>query len=449
MSSSPFKGLCFLSASYCILHALKGSQVTRITMSLGRIILLWNVGGTMEIIGLFGWILPLSITLLHLMSLALVVDLAGLLLLRIGDVVLDLPDLALLYIVVLGIHPLIVMIRNDLLVIHRLFCVTWSFLEHNGLISLQMSYNTFDDVPTAPLYPIIKKRNFSNVGEAEIERIIEEDKEESRKNVEKWIREQNRRRFGFDFIDELINRNQDFASYREIIWPANVSHVTFHRYWFGTLGETAFKVSPSSTPQAIAHFLNLPIPTASYEDPTLATVPAFPISSHSQAFSIEMVHPLYASGGYGGNVPSLRNWLDHLEQHFRTLWKQGSLPKPACMVRSFNRKLDSLGRNIRHAELLDDQSKVLSQPVSILWWPSTYDRCVDFQQAIDKDLGEEDAQNAVRRYYHFSVPFLEIPDEIRSAFLSSSLVGKRTLHRIWEAEKKAKRILHSGGTVPC
>src|SRR5947209_6256579 len=89
--------------------------------------------------------------------LTLVINLVGLLHLHIEDNDLDDPDLVLPCIVVLlEIHLLITMIRNDLLVIHRLFCITWHFLEHNGMMSLQMSYSSFNDVPTALLEPIVK-----------------------------------------------------------------------------------------------------------------------------------------------------------------------------------------------------------------------------------------------------------------------------------------------------
>lgn len=50
-----------------------------------------------------------------------------------------------------------------------------------------------------------------------------------------------------------------------------------------------------------------------------------------------MVHPLYANGGYGGNILPLRVWLDFLEQYFYTLWKKSFLLKLACMVHSFDR----------------------------------------------------------------------------------------------------------------
>ena len=103
-----------------------------------------------------------------------------------GDDDLDHPGLVLLFIVILlGIHSLIIIIRNDLLAIHRLFCVTWSSLKHNGLISLQMSYSSFNNVLTAPLELVVKKWNFVNIEELEIKRIMEEDKEKSCVNIEK------------------------------------------------------------------------------------------------------------------------------------------------------------------------------------------------------------------------------------------------------------------------
>ncbi|KAI6138203.1 hypothetical protein BKA82DRAFT_32011 [Pisolithus tinctorius] len=97
-------------------------------------------------------------------------------------------------------------------------------------------------------------------------------------------------------------------------------HVSYHGY----LTDFAPKLSPMSTPHAIANFNGCDLPSISYEDPALWTVPASTVTHNTFVYLYSNCHPLYVGGNpFRELIPPLRVWHEYLEGHFRGLWREG------------------------------------------------------------------------------------------------------------------------------
>ena len=101
------------------------------------------------------------------------------------------------------------------------------------------------------------------------------------------------------------------------------------------------KLHRYSTPNARANFIGFDTASPTYEDTTLATMPAFWIDPSPEVYQPKSGwrHPWYDEVRFSGVVPTLWDWHDWLEYNLRQIWKHGSAREqiaiPACM--------DSLG----------------------------------------------------------------------------------------------------------
>ncbi|KAI6117308.1 hypothetical protein EDD16DRAFT_1520167 [Pisolithus croceorrhizus] len=93
-------------------------------------------------------------------------------------------------------------------------------------------------------------------------------------------------------------------------------HVSFHSYLVDCLP----KLSPASTPHAIANFNGVDIPSFTYEDPSIHTIPAFTITNDIFFYFKGRVHPFYNFQDFAGFIPSLWVWNRHLECTFQGSW---------------------------------------------------------------------------------------------------------------------------------
>jgi len=106
-----------------------------------------------------------------------------------------------------------------------------------------------------------------------------------------------------------------------LVYPENLQvHWAFH----GSYILPSAKLHMYSTPHARANFIGKDLPSLHYEDPALATVPAFWIDAAPEIYqpASRWRHPLYAAHRFSGAIPTLRDWHDWLEVNFRYTWKQ-------------------------------------------------------------------------------------------------------------------------------
>ncbi|KIM52818.1 hypothetical protein SCLCIDRAFT_32388 [Scleroderma citrinum Foug A] len=118
------------------------------------------------------------------------------------------------------------------------------------------------------------------------------------------------------------------------LFPVN-SNV--HWLYHGTYLLPSAKLHCYSTPTARANFIRFNAPSLTYEDYTLATVPAFWIDPSPEVYQPKSGwrHPWYDEVRFSGVVPTLRDWHDWLNYNARQIWKHGSareqIAVPACM----------------------------------------------------------------------------------------------------------------------
>ena len=106
-----------------------------------------------------------------------------------------------------------------------------------------------------------------------------------------------------------------------IVYPENpIVHWAFH----GSYYLPSAKLHAYSMPHAQANFIRVDIPSLHYEDPALATVPAFWINASPEIYqpASRWQHPLYFEQRFAGVIPTLRDWHDWLEVNFRHTWKK-------------------------------------------------------------------------------------------------------------------------------
>ncbi|KIM60723.1 hypothetical protein SCLCIDRAFT_26421 [Scleroderma citrinum Foug A] len=122
------------------------------------------------------------------------------------------------------------------------------------------------------------------------------------------------------------------------LFPVNPN---IHWLYHGTYLLPSAKLHCYTTPTARANFIGFDAPSLTYEDYTLATVPAFWIDPSPEVYQPKSGwrHPWYDEVRFSGVIPTLRDWLDWLDYNTRQIWKHGSareqIAVPACM--------DSLG----------------------------------------------------------------------------------------------------------
>ena len=118
------------------------------------------------------------------------------------------------------------------------------------------------------------------------------------------------------------------------LFPVNPN---IHWLYHGTYLLPSAKLHRYSTPTARANFIRFDAPSLTYEDYTLATVPAFWINPSPGVYQPKSGwrHPWYDKVRFSGVVPTLRDWLDWLDYNARQIWKHGSareqIAVPACM----------------------------------------------------------------------------------------------------------------------
>ncbi|KAI6140164.1 hypothetical protein BKA82DRAFT_31269 [Pisolithus tinctorius] len=88
-------------------------------------------------------------------------------------------------------------------------------------------------------------------------------------------------------------------------------HLAYHRY----LSDFFPKLTHTSSPHAIANFNGCNLPSFTYEDLSLFTLPAFTITHDTFVYVYYNVHPLYGPE-FCRLVPPLRVWNESLERHF-------------------------------------------------------------------------------------------------------------------------------------
>ncbi|KIK11764.1 hypothetical protein PISMIDRAFT_19254 [Pisolithus microcarpus 441] len=98
-------------------------------------------------------------------------------------------------------------------------------------------------------------------------------------------------------------------------------HLTFHGFLVNCLP----KISAASTPHARANFNGVDIPSLTYEDPALETVPALALTNNTFFYFRGRVHPCYDYRKFHGIIPALRIWNQHLEHDFRRVWTSNSI----------------------------------------------------------------------------------------------------------------------------
>ncbi|KIK17850.1 hypothetical protein PISMIDRAFT_14810 [Pisolithus microcarpus 441] len=98
-------------------------------------------------------------------------------------------------------------------------------------------------------------------------------------------------------------------------------HLTFHGFLVNCLP----KISAASTPHARANFNGVDIPSFTYEDPALETVPALALTNNTFFYFRGRVHPCYDYRKFHGIIPALRIWNQHLERDFRRVWTSNSI----------------------------------------------------------------------------------------------------------------------------
>ena len=121
------------------------------------------------------------------------------------------------------------------------------------------------------------------------------------------------------------------------VYPRNPRvHWMFH----GLYNAPSSKLHVFSTPHARANFMGRDLPSLTYEDPALETVPAFWIDPAPEIYQPASCwrHPLYTAERFSGTIPTLRDWHDWLELNFRARWRLGTRRQqhsiPACMGQS-------------------------------------------------------------------------------------------------------------------
>ena len=106
-----------------------------------------------------------------------------------------------------------------------------------------------------------------------------------------------------------------------LVYPENPQvHWAFHR---SSVLPSA-KLHAYSMPHTRANFIGKDLPSIHYEDPALATVPAFWIDTAPKIYqpASRWRHPLYIAHRFSGAIPTLQDWHDWLEVNFQYTWKE-------------------------------------------------------------------------------------------------------------------------------
>ena len=134
---------------------------------------------------------------------------------------------------------------------------------------------------------------------------------------------------------QIVHRIPGFPGVDSTVYPS--SFLDVHWMFHGSYLVPSAKLHLYSTPHARANFMGTDLPSVTYEDPALATVPAFWINPYPELYqpASHWRHTLYDEGRFSGVVPTLQDWHDWLEVNFRARWKQGRAEDqysiPACM----------------------------------------------------------------------------------------------------------------------
>jgi len=177
-----------------------------------------------------------------------------------------------------------------------------------------------------------------------------------------------------------------------LVYPENPQiHWAFH----GSYILPSAKLHMYSTPHARANFIGKDIPSLHYEDPALATVPAFWIDAAPEIYqpASRWQHPFYAAQRFSGAILSLRDWNDWLEVNFRYNWKnrarRAQYSIPACMERpgllfEESRDLWVAHTTLVHLDMADYNHGIFSFHGLQPHWPGSEDRCRDLELLHDR-----------------------------------------------------------------
>ncbi|KAI6147443.1 hypothetical protein BKA82DRAFT_35524 [Pisolithus tinctorius] len=194
-------------------------------------------------------------------------------------------------------------------------------------------------------------------------------------------------------------------------------HVTYHGY----LTDFTPKISFMSSPNAIANFNGCDLPSLTYEDPSLWTVPTFTITHDMFVYITYNCHILYCSGNpFRDLIPPLQVWHKYLESHYQGLWREG-ITDVKCILLFFREhqkgghlfdlqllefvnQFKTWGNLDKHHTGYDHSRKHLwwldsTSRKRFTYWPGTDEIMADFKHAMACDTGSAFSQPRCRGLY--------------------------------------------------
>ena len=123
--------------------------------------------------------------------------------------------------------------------------------------------------------------------------------------------------------EQIVHCIPGFPGVDSTVYPS--SFLDVHWMFHGSYLVPSAKLHLYSTPHTRANFMGTDLPSVTYEDPALATMPAFWIDPSPELYQPASCwwHTLYDEGQFSRVVPTLQDWHDWLKVNFRARWKQG------------------------------------------------------------------------------------------------------------------------------